>query len=221
MSTPVSDWINGRIKRLPNTMIWMTINVKAAKAVLARPATAAPTKAFKSISFLPGTGLTLLNDFSTLSGVAMLAPPVQESKTASRAASPMRASFLAIRFSSTFLSSSPPTGSPVLVSVGHPRNLFFRICTLKALRGSHMGGSWPGVTFPRRVDGRSLQSVMLSKPSMRPRTATMSARRISSAANNSWLEGSSGPVAPESMTYSRYFWFFGSPMVGSKVLLGS
>ena len=42
----------------------------------------------------------------------------------------------------------------------------------------------------------------------------MSATGIGSATNKNWL-GSSGPVAPESITYSRYLTFFGSPIVGS------
>jgi len=47
---------------------------RAAKAVLARPATAAPKNASRSTSFFPGIGLILLRVFSTLSGVATAAP---------------------------------------------------------------------------------------------------------------------------------------------------
>mmetsp|Transcript_16097 Transcript_16097/g.37316 ORF Transcript_16097/g.37316 Transcript_16097/m.37316 type:complete len:239 (+) Transcript_16097:163-879(+) len=220
-STPVRLLIKGFMKRLPIEKIWITINVSDANAVLARPCIAAPTKAFKSTSFVPGIGLILRSVDSTLSGVATLAPPAQESKTASSAASPISASFLAIRFSSVRLRSSPPTGRPVLGSFGHPKNLFFLIWTLKAFRGNHMGGSCPGVTAPRVADGRARQLARLSLSSIRPSTATMSAMGMASAANKNCLLGSSGPVAPESMTYSLYLMFFASPMVGSNVLLGS
>ena len=71
MSTPVRDWINGRINRLPKTMIWITMNVNAAKAVLARPRTAAPTKASKSTSLLPEVFLIRFSVFSTLSFTAI------------------------------------------------------------------------------------------------------------------------------------------------------
>jgi hypothetical protein len=50
----------------------MVTNVNAANAVLDRPRMAADTNAFKSNSV--GDGLNSFNVFSTLSGVAILAP---------------------------------------------------------------------------------------------------------------------------------------------------
>jgi hypothetical protein len=107
-----------------------------------------------------GLGLTIRNVFR----VAIDAPPAQESKTASKAASLIAAPCLEIRDPSAALSSTPPTGFPVFVSVGHPRNLALRILTLKALRGSHMGGSW---TETSRIlaDGRFFQSATVSASS--------------------------------------------------------
>ena len=67
-SSSISGWTNST----PKTMIWITTKDKAAKAVLARPSTAAWTKASKSTSFF--AGLTLLRTLATLSGVAILAP---------------------------------------------------------------------------------------------------------------------------------------------------
>ena len=69
---PVRASINGPTKIDPKAIIWMTTKVKAAKAVLALPATAAPAKAFRSTSVL--VRLILVKTASTLSGVATLAP---------------------------------------------------------------------------------------------------------------------------------------------------
>ena len=71
---PVRAPINGLTKRLPYATTWRMTKPRAAKAVLARPATAAPKNASKSTSFFPGIGLILLRVFSTLSGVATAAP---------------------------------------------------------------------------------------------------------------------------------------------------
>lgn len=66
------DSINGLTKIVPSTTTWIVTNVRAANAVLARPSTAAPAKAFRSNSFL--FNLILVSTASTLSGVATLAP---------------------------------------------------------------------------------------------------------------------------------------------------
>ena len=101
------------------------MNVSAAKPVAERPRTAAPMKAPKSTS--DGLVWNIRKVRATLSGVAMEAPHAHESNTASRAASPIKTSFFETAARAFALRSSPPIGSPVLGSLGHPLNYGCRL----------------------------------------------------------------------------------------------
>ena len=151
------------------------------------------TKLFKSNESL--SLLQLFNWPSTLSGVLILAPQSQESKTVSKTASGIMALDLEMRAFSASLNASPPTGFPVFGSFGHPRNFAFRIFCLKVARGNHRMGL---MAYSNLADGKFFQLATEWTSSVnRPMIAMTSVSKTSSLCNRRKENGKEGPVASD------------------------